>query len=91
MTTGSPQYFKSLENYHHDRKIKRGGRSKSVYRESFYGRFYRKRQMKIELVVKFARRQMNISLVCPNSVFLNILPEFLTSFVFKNLCIPINM
>jgi len=91
MTTGSPQYFISLENYHHDRKIKRGGRSKSVYRESFYGRFYRKRQMKIELVVKFARRQMNISLVCPNSVFLNILPEFLTSFVFKNLCIPINM
>jgi len=32
MTIGSSQYFKSLENYYHDRKIKKGGQSKLVYR-----------------------------------------------------------
>lgn len=59
---GCPQYFKLLENYHHVRKIKRvdGGRSKSVYREAFIvALLSRKRQMKIEVAVNFARRQMD--------------------------------
>lgn len=53
-------YFKSPENYHHVRKIKRefvvGA---NQFTESFYWCFYRKRQMKIELAVKFTRRQMD--------------------------------
>lgn len=59
---GPLQYFKSLENYHHVRKIKwRGWRlvvGANQFIGSFYCRFYRKRQMKIELAVKFARGQM---------------------------------